>query len=110
MQVESLFCGHDLTVHAHIPIIDLLQEPCGDYDVWWVVSSLCMNIAGDPLMFMSREEEEDGKQVNRNVDTAGFMTVKKKTTENLLKDLNTSVSIAATSLIFSEGKVSVKMF
>lgn len=72
MQVESLFCGHDLTVHAHIPIIDLLQEPCGDYDVWWVVSSLCMNIAGDPLMFMSREEEEDGKQVNRNVDKAGF--------------------------------------
>lgn len=72
MQVESLFCGHDLTVHAHIPIIDLLQEPCGDYYVWWVVSSLCMNIAGDPLMFMSREEEEDGKQVNRNVDKAGF--------------------------------------
>lgn len=72
MQVESLFCGHDLTVHAHIPIIDLLQEPCGDYDVWWVVSSLCMNNAGDPLMFMSREEEEDGKQVNRNVDKAGF--------------------------------------
>lgn len=72
MQVESLFCGHDLTVHAHIPIIDLLQEPCGDYDVWWVVSSLCMNIAGDPLMFMSREEEDDGKQVNRNVDKAGF--------------------------------------
>lgn len=72
MQVESLFCGHDLTVHAHIPIIDLLQEPCGDYDVWWVVSSLCMNNAGDPLMFMSREEEDDGKQVNRNVDKAGF--------------------------------------
>lgn len=42
-----------------------------------------MNIAGDPLMFMSREEEDDGKQVNRNVDKAGFMTVKKKTTENL---------------------------
>lgn len=72
MQVESLFCGHDLTVHAHIPIIDLLQEPCGDYDIWWVVSSLCMNNAGDPLMFMSREEEDDGKQVNRNVDKAGF--------------------------------------
>lgn len=72
MQVESLFCGHDLTVHAHIPIIDLLQEPCGDYDVWWVVSSLCVNNAGDPLMFMSREEEDDGKQVNRNVDKAGF--------------------------------------
>lgn len=83
MQVESLFCGHDLTVHAHIPIIDLLQEPCGDYDVWWVVSSLCVNNAGDPLMFMSREEEDDGKQVNKNVDKAGFMTVKEKTTENL---------------------------